>query len=657
MTYESCRYRAPSSLLALRGMEKESRARKRATKLEALSYRNLLEKQKYFLTTKQVNPQTAANRATALRSFLRANGVSEDDVIGREMRSAYPEALENLVLQLQGEAASSRSISNTRAALTPWRRWVIEDDTQRAVEDEKPTPFQAQLKAMVAGHSLKHVANQSEIPYDMLLGWVKGKVPRFSNARMVARLESFFGVERGMLNSLAGNALAATQRASAGQPGPNEYRDTLGLRTKDEYWFRPSEGSPLRKQWADFTRYKTDEVPVLERSAKGSWRISPLPLTANTATNWFVFMDGQEVASAKAGWSKVGGYLGWLGLSVERGGMAIPSEQLHTMAWLAVPDLFQRYLHWRKIRAGNKYNTSAPESLGWVASLMRSEVGYFPQNPWLSETLPVEYRVTDWAVMCSKQMTFCRKMTLSLRGKIEISRDPFLPIKHIVDLPKPMEALVDMIHRLRAERPIGNVMREAVWARDILLLKLLSSNPLRLRQYAHMAWKPDNSGNLYQKVDGSWWILWKTRYFKNALGAAGDSDYDCPVQASVWPDIERYLFKHRPNLLRGETTLVFLSKEGGPVRQGEPHVPWKDLSKRVSELTRRHLWRCAGVGSQSFRHLVGTSIVKAGNGDFETAAAVLKDRIETVKKHYGRFNGKDASSRMNDLLGDSFRRM
>ena len=657
MTYEPCRYRAPSSLLASQGMEKESRARKRATKLDALSYKNLLEKQKYFLTTKQVNPQTAANRATALRSFLRANGVGEEDVIGREMRSAYPEAIEKLVLRLQGEAASSRSISNTRAALGPWRRWVIEDDTLRAVEAEKPTPFQAQLKAMLAGHSMKHVANQSEIPYDMLLGWVKGKVPRFSNARMVTRLESFFGVERGMLNSLAGHALAATLRKSAGQPGPNEYRETLAQRTKDRYSFRPPEGSPLRMQWADFTKYKTDEVPVLERSTKGSWRISPLPLTANTANNWFMFMDGQEVASAKAGWSKVGCFLGWLGLSLERGGMAIPSEQLHTMAWFAVPDLFQRYLHWRKVRAGNKYNGSAPESLGWLASLVRSEVGYFPQNPWLRETLPAEYLLTDWATMCSKQMTFCRKMTVSLRGKIEISRDPFLEIQHIVDLPKPMEAVVDMIHRLRAERPIGDVMREAVWARDILVLKLLVSNPLRLRQLAHMAWKPDNSGNLYQKVDSSWWIRWKTRYFKNALGAAGDADYDCPVQASVWPDIERYLYKHRPNLLRAETALVFLAKAGGPVRPGQPHVPWKDLSKRVSELTRRHLWGCAGVGSHGFRHLVGSSIVKAGNGDFETAAAVLMDRIGTVKKHYGRFNGKDASTRMNELLGDSFRRM
>jgi len=622
-----------------------------------LSYKDLLEKQAHFAMTKQVNPQTAANRATALRNFLRVNGVSDDDVVGAEMRAGYPEALEKFVAKLQASGASSRSISNTRAALSPWRRWVIEDDNLRALDDDKPTPFRSQLKLLIASHSVKHVSKQSEVPYDMLMGWMNGKVPRKNNTGLICRLESYFGTDRGALTSLAGHTQTPRYRTTTAEAYRNEYRETLGARTKDEYWFRPEDTSALRTQWADFVRYKTDEVPVLERSSKGAWRISPLPLIPNTPTNWYMFIDGKEVASARAAWAKVGGFLGWLSLSMDRGGLNIPAKDLNTLAWLAVPGFFQRYLQWKKSRAGGKYNSSAPESLGWLASLVRAEVGYFPQNPWLRETLPEVYRVGNWSTICSDQMSFCRKMTLSLRGKIEITRDPFLPIKHIVDLPEPMEALVDMIHRLRADRPIGDPGQEAVWSRDILLLKLLSSNPLRLRQFSHLTWKLDNSGNLYQKTDGSWWIIWKTKYFKNSLGAAGDIDYDCPVQPSVYPDIERYLFKHRQTLLRDETNLVFLTKLCGPVRIGPAHVPWVDLSRRVSELTRRYLWRSNGIGAHSFRHVVGSAIVKAGNGDFETAAAVLNDRIGTVKKHYGRFDGKDGSTRMNELLGKSFRRM
>lgn len=390
-TYKPCRYFVPTSLLASQTAEKAARARKRATRMEPLSYKALLERQAYFVTTKQVNPQTAANRATALRNFLRANGVSEDDVVGSEMRSGYPEALERLVILLQSSSSNARSISNTRAALSPWRNGVVEDDTMRAVEAEKPTPFQCLLKTLLAGNSVKHVAAQSEVPYDMLVGWMRGKVPRLGNSRLLCRLESFFGTEGGALTSLAGHAQAPRTRSYPGEASPNEYRATLGARTKDEYWFRPDEASPLRRQWSAFTRYKTDEVPSLERSSKGMWRISPLPMTPNTPSNWYMFIDGQEVASAKAGWSKVGGFLGWLGLSPERGGMGLPSDQLHTLAWFAVPGLFQRYLNWRKLRAGNKYNSSAPESLGWVASLVRPEIGYFPQNSWLRETLPREY--------------------------------------------------------------------------------------------------------------------------------------------------------------------------------------------------------------------------------------------------------------------------
>lgn len=656
-TYELRRYFVPSSLLASQAAEKTTRAQKRAPQLNPLTYRDLLDKQAYFVTTEQVNTQTAANRATALRNFLRVNSVCEDDVVGAEMRSGYPEALEKFVLQLQTCGKKSRSITNTRAALSPWRHWVIEDDTLRALDADKPSPFRGALKLLVAAHSVRHVSNQSEVPYAMLLGWLDGKIPRQTNTGLICRLESYFGTEPGALTSLAGHTQSPRYRTTTGQASRNDYRETLGARTQDAYWFRPEQSSPLRAQWSDFARYKTDEVPLLERSSKGAWRISPLPLTPNTPANWYMFIDGQEVASAKAAWAKVGGFLGWLGLAVERGGLNLPAARLHTLAWFAVPGLFQRYLHWRKVRAGDKYNSSAPESLGWVSSLVRAEVGYFPQNPWLRETLPLEYQVGDWASMCVSQMSFCRKMTRSLRGKIEATRDPFVAIGHIVDLPEPMEALVDMIHRLRAHRPIGHIGREAVWSRDMLLLKLLSSNPLRLRQFSHMTWKPDNSGNLRQKLDGSWWILWKIRYFKNSLGAAGDGDYDCPVQASVWPEIERYLFKHRQTLLRSETDLVFLTKVGGPVRQEHAHMPWRDLSRRVYELTSRHLWRSDGIGSHAFRHVVGTSIVKAGDGDFATAAAVLNDRLETVKKHYGRFNGQDGSTRMNELLGKSFRRM
>lgn len=99
-------------------------------------------------------------------------------------------------------------------------------------------------------------------------------------------------------------------------------------------------------------RYKTEDVPLLECSSKGKWRISPLPLETPRETNWCLFRDGAEVASAYGPWAKVMGYLGWLVLPTERGGMGFALERVQTMAWLAVPEIFAKHLEWKKERIG-----------------------------------------------------------------------------------------------------------------------------------------------------------------------------------------------------------------------------------------------------------------------------------------------------------------
>jgi integrase len=245
---------------------------------------------------------------------------------------------------------------------------------------------------------------------------------------------------------------------------------------------------------------------------------------------------------------------------------------------------------------------------------------------------------------------------------IEVARDSFAPIEDVLDLPEPMEAVVDMMQRLRADRPVGNPTAEAIWARDLVLLKLLISTPLRRRMFACMKWRPDNSGNLYQKLDGSWWVRWKAKYFKNAKflkkgkPAPGEDVYDSPVHESAWRDIERYLQKHRAVLLRSPTDLLFLSNNQY-ARNGEEHRPWKEVSERVRTLTRRYLLRCPGIGAHAMRHLVGTSVYKAAPGEIETVAKLLNDKPETVRKHYARFRSADAARRMGDLLGKSLNRM
>lgn len=105
---------------------------------------------------------------------------------------------------------------------------------------------------------------------------------------------------------------------------------------------------------------------------------------------------------------------------------------------------------------------------------------------------------------------------------------------------------------------------------------------------ASLTWRADNTGELYQRLDKSWWIRISRTKFKNVKGAAGDGDYDSQVHASAWRDIERYLFIFRPKLLREPTDLIFLVRPSHGITE---HRPWEGLSQHIAKLTARYLVR------------------------------------------------------------------
>ncbi|MBP4050906.1 site-specific integrase [Chromobacterium violaceum] len=649
--YNFCRYFTPASLTDSQTPKKKKR--QAHGRLMPLTYQRLLDEQTRKIQLDGLNEQTAANRATALRNFLCANKIRLDDVVGDEMRLKHPEAIERLVHMLEAEGRSPRSISNTRAAFRPWRDAVIEHDTARALAEEKGTPFVQALKSVMADSPVKRVARQAGVPQDMLRGWLLGKQPRPSSAKYLMRIEAFFGLERSSLITLAGVKPRGYKAQLGGPPAPIQYNQTVLALTQQQYCCKPEPDAPLRQQWFEYLAYKTAAVPALKRTKRGKWRISPCPLFPSTDANWWAFHDGKEVASARMAWQKTSSYLGWLCLSQERGGKGLPVDSVQTLAWLAVPDFLEEYLDWCKERVGTR-NQSATQFLAFVASLVRPRFGYLWQQPSMLATLPAQYSTADWTALCERQLDLTEQLVSAYQGEIEVSRDSFEPIRKLIELRQPMEAIVDMIQRMRANRPVGSPSLEATWARDLALIKLIISNPLRRRNLAHLTWRPDNTGELYQRADKSWWIRISKTKFKNRKGAAGDSIYDCEVQSSAWADLERYLFIYRPKLLRFPSDLVFLTR----LEQGTTsHRPWMELSAKICELTAKYIPQCSGFRAHAFRHIVATSILKAEGGTHKTAARVLNDRVATIEKHYDGLTSNDGAREMGRLLGPQFSRM
>ena len=521
------------------------------------------------------------------------------------------------------------------------------------IASEIGTPFVQALKSIIGNIPSKRLAKLTGVPNDMLRGWLFGKQPRPSSTTYISRIEAYFGVERGSLITLAGVKPIGHKIQLGGPPAPIHYNDVAFPLTRKEYCCKPSLNSPLRQEWYEFVRYKTCAVPILKRTKRGKWRISPLPMTPYTDANWWSFLDGKEVASARVAWAKISSYLGWLALPQTEGGKAMPVENVQTLAWLAVPDFLEDYLDWCKERIGNR-NQGTTQFLALVASLVRPRFGYLRQRPEYLQRLSSTYTSYDWDMLCERQFELTETLVSAYQGEIEPSRDSFAPIREIIELAQPMEAIVDMIQRMRADRPIGRPSLETLWSRDLALIKILLSNPLRMRNLAHLTWRADNTGDLYQRADKSWWIRIPKTKFKNRNGAAGDSIYDCEVQSSAWPDIEKYIFIFRPKLLKYPSDLVFLTRiETGTTQ----HAPWTGISAAVQAITERYLLRSHGIRAHAFRHIVATSILKAEGGTHKTAARVLNDRVATVEKHYDGLTSNDGARDMARLLEAQLKRM
>ena len=678
-TYEFCRYLVPSSLLASQTTKTAAKARKKALKPVPLTYSQLLDAQVVQVDSGKLNRQTAANRATALRAFLQTNNIPANDVVGSEMRIGYLAATERLAKKLRDEGKSDRSISNTRAALKPWRLAVTEDDTARALSSGETTPFKNAVAKIFIGHPVKRVARQAGVSSDMLFGWLHGKMPRASNAKAIRRLEAFFSLEKESLVTLAGIKGDARPREQVGRAPENEYRSTLLARTSQKFYLVPPSASPLRAQWRALLEYKTALVPDLMRSGNSRWTFAPVAVRQQTASNWPWFLNGVEVPSASPGWAAVGSYLGWMALPKSAGGLGIAADELQTLAWFAVPGHIEPYLAWCRERAGGRYTRNVMTFLGTVIWLVRPENGYLSQQPQMLDTLPRALHSENWESLCRRQYNYCLRLKQALQPEVVCGRDPFAPMRSILDLPEPMEALADMIQRMRLDRPVGGCpLREAVWARDLFLMKLLASNPLRMRNLATLTWTPmncngyhpDNQAALYQRTGGAWWLWVPKPHLKNRRGSSAVRDYDAPVHESVWGDLERYLHRHRSHLLRWPSELVFLRRVRDPkqkvtVRGQLPlkrpattaHHPNMEMSRQVMALTKKYLWNCDGIGTHAFRHMVATSIIKCDAGTMKIAALVLNDQEATVAKHYAWLQSGDGAERMGELLGKSLNRM
>ena len=595
------------------------------------------------------------NLHSALNGFVQERGLTEDTVIGSTLRASYRRSLDAHTEQLRKQGRSSAYISNRRSLLAHWRHTLIDADRKSAARENRQSPLQAALAELFGktGATYKGTARASGIPLATLKRWATGAAPNAQSARWLPRLESLFALPPGTLSDLVAAHPDRSERSLAQAPRI-AYRERLARHSKDVYALK--EPCPrLRDEWATFLRYKTAPGQAanrrLRRSKSGRWSLTSNAVKPRTPALWYAYVGDEYAATADIAWGLVSQFLGWLHLPLSRGGRGEAAESAETLANFARADVIQDYVSWRIARSDGHIHAGITKFLQFVAGVTHPETGYLTQSYDTVAGVTMSLTRDSWAQKCRDAFELARALIPDLEQSESAgpSRDSFEPIAATLNLANPLEAVADMVARLDADRPSTGGVREAVWARDRLLIKLLASNPLRDKNLRLLTFDELGTGKL-RKADGAWRICIPRAEFKNAKGAARDRDYDMVVRPEVWPDIERYLRDYRPMLAKPGNPYVFVSSrtDSGPM---------PSLRRHFAALTRQYLAQCPGVGPHAMRHIVATSILKANPNAWTTAAIVLHDREETVRQHYAHLRCDDAQRWLDSAMTAPFQRM
>lgn len=168
---------------------------------------------------------------------------------------------------------------------------------------------------------------------------------------------------------------------------------------------------------------------------------------------------------------------------------------------------------------------------------------------------------------------------------------------------------------------------------------MILANPLRLRNWLHMTWLPDDTGMLYRHGSG-WRIRLSSHLLKNGASAKRRS-YDVQVAGWLVPRLEAYLEKYRECLHGGSKYLFPSAKTGGR---------WDGLGARIRKLTKKYIPGCPGIGPHGFRHLVATYWLSRNANDYLIVAELLNDNIVTVMKCYAHLRRDTSFSKYEDAI-------
>ncbi len=602
-----------------------------------ITYESLIRRHTAHLRARGRTPGGIRNALSALSGFRASAADQADELVGPEMGPFFRDRLNRYVSRLG--AASSRG--NARSLMNGWRREFLEMQAQAGL----PQDFAGALTALFrsSGISVRKAAAAIRSRRTTLLSWMAGASwPNLRQEPKVAALEHVLGAPWGALT-----ARLRPVRRRALEPGRTPYREKLIALKQKPYSFRPRDWPErLGEEFTHLVSFKSS--PFLEEGIR-----------RNMA---WTLRDG-ECPTAGMVREVVARFYGWLLLPASADDPQLRGKGLRvddlSLALLTDPGMDRGFLEFLKTRSGG-YTNQSLWFLEWIYSLTKEDTGYFPQHPRYADhpliaaqlpaeelfrgrLVPLETRDERWSAWCRRTAAIVLSHRGSLRPYVHKGRDPTEAIRQILDLPRPLEALFQMLDGMRAAMPPATMdpVRRAVAKRDLLLVEMLASNPLRVGMFSTMTCRDDGTGNLYRGPDGSWNLRYPSGAFKNRAGAAR-APYDVAVSERLWPMIDEYLRSHRPHLMgASDCDYVFRPnpRRASPgSKLPDPRAPMRpgSLSNIVRIASQMHLPEGLGFSAHHIRHIIATHLIKVDpDKGWARAAYALHDQEETIHRAYG----------------------
>ena len=427
----------------------------------------------------------------------------------------------------------------------------------------------------------------------------------------------------------------------------------------------------LAVQWQELIHHKT-RIDDDDQGGRGdrAWRLKTIERVSTRVTP-AMLTDGQVCVTAGVQWGQLCSYLGWLCLP-RPVGLGLTTDSADTLAWLSDAESLRQYVRWMERRSANTFHNGINVFLQTVESHLRPQTGFVWLRHDLAATVhPCHHARYDsqssnwqdlsgWRARCEATRLALRKYRQFRSGTKPIprSRNPVERVAVVLNDEFPLKRLVEFVNALERSMPPPAHHRDyCAWIRDVVLCRLLLSNPLRIGQYAAMTYRADGNGHLVRVGPGRYRLNFEPSDFKNERGAA-THPYSVAVDDSVAPWIDRYLTEARPYLVGADETSRFLlpaargprqtpqflrelrlSQQGGYLGEG--------LSTRIKRLTSLYIDECPGFGPHAFRHVIATDHLRRNPGDYLTVATLLHDKLETVLKNYSHLTVQDGLRRLS----------